>query len=154
MRFTTKTEYGVVCLVYMARQAPETLVSIKEIASKEEFSLTYIEKIMQALRTAHIVISHSGKNGGYSLARLPSKITFKEIVEALEGYTFNVFCKPKVREHIVCTHFCMCNIMPIWEKTKKILDEFYSSITLEMLASGKPMMNTFRESEKLIPQGG
>ncbi len=140
MRFTTKTEYGLVCLVYMAKKGSESLITIKEISEKEGFSPTYIEKIMQALRTAKIVVSHSGKNGGYSLARSALEINLKEIVEALEGHTFNVFCEPNVRDHIVCTHFCMCNIKPVWEKTKKILDDFYSTVTLEML-SGKSQLN-------------
>jgi len=133
MRFTTKTEYGFVCLVYMAKNVSKSVVTVKEIAEKEHFSSTYIEKIMQGLRAANIVISHQGKEGGYSLARHPSQITLKEIIEALEGKTFEVFCEPKIREHIVCTHYCMCGISPIWEKTKKVLDDFFSSVTLEAI---------------------
>jgi Rrf2 family protein len=133
MRFTTKTEYGFVCLVHMARHVSKDVVTVKEIAEKEHFSATYIEKIMQALRTANIVVAHHGKEGGYSLARHPSQITLKEIIEALEGRTFEVFCEPKIREHIVCTHYCMCGISPIWERTKKVLDDFFSSVTLEAI---------------------
>jgi Rrf2 family protein len=133
MRFTTKTEYGFVCLVYMAKNVSKSVVTVKEIAEKEHFSSTYIEKIMQGLRAANIVISHQGKEGGYSLARHPSQITLKEIIEALEGKTFEVFCEPKTREHIVCTHYCMCGISPIWEKTKKVLDDFFISVTLEAI---------------------
>ena len=134
MKFTTKTEYGLNCLVYMARQVPGEMVTIKDIAEKERFSLPYIEKILQRLRSAHIVVSHQGKNGGYSLARHPSEITLKEIIEALEGGTFEVYCEPEIREHIVCTHLCMCGIRPVWAKTKSLLDEFYGSVTLEMIA--------------------
>ncbi len=134
MRFTTKTEYGLNCLVYMARRVPREMVTIRDIAQKERFSLPYIEKILQRLRSAHIVVSHQGKNGGYSLARPPSEITLKEIIEALEGGTFEVYCEPEIREHIVCTHLCMCGIRSVWAKTKSILDEFYGSVTLEMIA--------------------
>jgi Rrf2 family protein len=133
MRFTTRTEYGFVCLVFMAKNVSKSVVTVKEIAEKEHFSSTYIEKIMQGLRAANIVISHQGKEGGYSLARHSSQITLKEIIEALEGKTFEVFCEPKVREHIVCTHYCMCGISPIWEKTKKVLDDFFISVTLEAM---------------------
>lgn len=133
MRFTTRTEYGFVCLVYMARNISKSVVTVKEIAEKEHFSSTYIEKIMQSLRAANVVVSHQGKEGGYSLVRHPSQITLKEIIEALEGKTFEVFCEPKIREHIVCTHYCMCGISPIWEKTKKVLDDFFSSVTLEAI---------------------
>ena len=133
MRFTTKTEYGLVCLIYLAKSYPDHLVTIKDIVKKERFSVTYIEKILQRLRSANIVVSHQGNRGGYSLARHPSEITLKEIVEALEGQTFDVFCEPHVRNEIVCTHFGLCVLMPVWEKTKALLDDYYHSVTLETI---------------------
>ena len=133
MKFTTKTEYGLNCLIYMARLKPGEVVSIKDIAGREHFSVPYIEKILQRLRSSHIVTSLQGKRGGFSLARKPSEITLKEVIEALEGSTFDVYCEPKVREQIVCTHLGMCGIRPVWAKTKGLLDEFYGSVTLEML---------------------
>jgi len=136
MRFTTKTEYGLNCLAYMAKSKPGELVTIKDMSEKEQFSVPYIEKILQKLRAANIVISHQGKGGGYSLARHPGQITFKEIVDALEGATFDVYCEPETREHIICTHLWLCGIRSIWAKTKELLDNFYSSITLEMIVQG------------------
>ena len=139
MRFTTKTEYGVICLIYMARRGGLKVdpVTIKEIATAEKFSPTYTEKILQRLRAVGIVGAQHGNQGGYVLARDPSQITFKEIVEALEGNTFDVFCEPDIRKEITCTHFSLCGVKPIWKKTKDILDEFYGSITLDMMARNK-----------------
>ena len=140
MKFTTKTEYGLVCLIYMARHISADMVTIREIVKKEHFSPAYIEKILQKLRSANIVVSHQGKQGGYELARQPSEITLKDIIEALEGgatfdiQTFGVFCEPTMREKIVCTHFSMCGLRPVWQKTKELLDHFYGSVTLEMIA--------------------
>lgn len=146
MRYTTKTEYGLVCLVYMVQHQGEGLVSIKEIVEKERLSPTYVEKILQNLHLASIVVSHRGTHGGFSLARHPSQITLKQIIEALEGHTFDVFCEPDVRSHIVCTHFGMCGIRPVWAKTKELLDEFYGSVTLDMLAKGE------RDAQSLIAE--
>ena len=140
MKFTTKTEYGLVCLIYMSRHVSADMVTIKEIVKTERFSPAYIEKILQKLRSANIVVSHQGKQGGYALARPASQITLKEIIEALEGgstfdvLTFGVFCDPVIREKIVCTHFSMCGLRPVWQKTKELLDQFYGSVTLEMIA--------------------
>ncbi|MBI4372858.1 MAG: Rrf2 family transcriptional regulator [Candidatus Omnitrophica bacterium] len=154
MKFTTKTEYGLVCLIYMARHVSADMVTIKEIVKTERFSPAYIEKILQKLRSANIVVSHQGKQGGYALARPASEITLKEIIEALEGgatfdvksrqshgaggktarQAFGVFCEPVMREKIVCTHFSMCGLRPVWQKTKELLDHFYHSVTLEMIA--------------------
>ena len=154
MRYTTKTEYGVVCLTHLARHTSGDSLTIKEIAEKEKFSSAYIEKIFQSLRAANIVVSHAGKQGGFSLAKDPSQITLKEIIEALEGQTFDVFCEPEVREHIVCTHFGLCSIRPIWDKTKDILDNLYNSITLEMIAKKQLPANVLNgKSNGLVHAG-
>lgn len=139
MRFTTRTEYGLVCLIYMSKhsEVPFDPITIKELVQAEQFSLTYTEKIMQTLRTANIVTAQHGNQGGYALARPASQITLREIVEALEGATFEIFCKPEVREEIICTHFPACGIKPVWEKTKSVLDRLYDSITLEMIAKNE-----------------
>ncbi len=133
MRFTKKTEYGLVCMIYMARHAHKRCVSIKEIATSENYPVPYIEKILQALRQAKLVDSHHGNQGGYALSKKPSEITLKQVIDALEGSTFDVFCAPATREDIVCTHFCLCGVKPVWRKTKQILDQFYDSVTLEMM---------------------
>lgn len=136
MRFTTKTEYGLVCLIYMAKQKDLKFdpITVKELASAENFSLTYTEKIFQTLRSANIVTSQHGNQGGYVLARQPSEITLREVIEALEGHTFDVFCEPDTRKEITCTHYPLCGIKPLWEKTKGLLDRFYDQITLDMLS--------------------
>jgi Rrf2 family protein len=123
----------------MARRGDLTLdpVSIKEIVTAEQYSQAYTEKILQNLRTAGIVAAQHGNQGGYVLARHPSEITFKEIVEALEGHTFDVFCEPDIRKEITCTHFNLCGVKPVWQKTKDILDQFYASVTLDMMAKNQ-----------------
>ena len=137
MRFTTKTEYGIVSMVYMARHVERGFLSIKEVASHENYPLPYIEKILQALKKAKLVVSHQGTRGGYKLAKKPSEITLKDVVDALEGSTFEVFCAPETRADIVCTHFCLCGIKPVWRHTKLLLDKFYGSITLEMMTKSE-----------------
>jgi Rrf2 family protein len=136
MRYTTKTEYGLVCLVYMAKKGGVLHpITVKEMVRNERYSIPYIEKILQKLRAAGIVDSQAGSHGGYTLAKPPSEISFKDIIEALEGHTFEAFCEPEVRSDIVCTHFPACGVRPIWEKTKEILDNYYSTVTLDKLAS-------------------
>ncbi len=137
MRYTTKTEYGLVCMAYLAKHPEVTRVTIRQIAEKENYPVPYLEKILQALRQAGLVISHQGNQGGFSLGRPASEITLRQIIDALEGSTFDVFCAPDTREDIVCTHFCLCGIKPVWRKTKQILDSFYDAITLEMLTKNE-----------------
>jgi len=122
----------------MVKHQTIDLVTVREIVDRERYSITYIEKIFQSLRQANIVTSYPGKQGGFSLARPPSKITLREIVEALEGSTFDVFCKEEIRKNIVCTHFGMCGVRPVWKRTKELLDQLFASITLEVIAKEEP----------------
>jgi len=62
-----------------------TFAQRQEIAEAEHYSQTYIEKILQSLRIAHIVKAHHGNQGGYVLEREAGRITLKEVIEALEG---------------------------------------------------------------------
>ncbi|OGQ23154.1 MAG: hypothetical protein A3I05_00805 [Deltaproteobacteria bacterium RIFCSPLOWO2_02_FULL_44_10] len=130
MRYTTRTEYGLMSLVHMAL-SPTKRVTIKELSELECYSSSYIEKIFQSLRSAHIVDSFQGNQGGYALAREPKDITLKHIIEALEGETFEVFCEC---HEVICNHPVGCSLKGIWKKTKGLLDEFYGSITLQDLA--------------------
>ena len=138
MRFTTKTEYGLFCLIHMAKSAEFNPTTVRDIVKDENYSSAYTEKILQSLRAANIVHSQQGNHGGYTLARRPSDITFREIIEALEGQTFDVFCgEPREKNEIVCNHFPLCGVKPVWRKTKELLDNFYDSITLDMLAKNE-----------------
>ncbi len=137
MRYTTKTEYGLVCMIALAREGQATLMTIKELAKKENYPVAYIEKILQALRNAKLVTAQTGNQGGYVLAKAPSEITVRQIIDALEGSTFEVFCDPHVREDIVCNHICMCGAKPVWKRTKDLLDHFFDSITLETLTKSQ-----------------
>lgn len=133
MRYTTKTEYGILCMVYLAKHPQAEWVTIKEIAKSENYPAAYLEKILQTLRQAGLVVSHQGNQGGYELARPASEITLKHIIDAVEGSTFETFCQPEVREDIVCTHFCLCGVKPVWRTTKNLLDHFFATVTLDML---------------------
>ena len=153
MKFTTKTEYGVICLIYLARHADKPAVSVKDIVQDEKLSPAYIEKILQKLKQSNIVVSSQGHQGGYALARKPSEINFREIVEAVEGSTFDIYCEPELRESITCNHFGMCGLRPIWQKSKKLLDDFYGSLTLEMIARGETEVRQVVQQLAPVPQG-
>lgn len=146
MRFQTKTEYGLGCLIYMARQDGNAPVTTGDIVRGVRYSRPFTEKIMQRLKASGIVSSLQGNGGGYALARPASRITLKEIVEALEGQTFEVFCQPNKRKGIVCHHSSLCDVSAIWFKTKDLLDRFYGSITLEMIVRKNLKRNGVRWS--------
>ncbi len=147
MRYTTRTEYGLICMSHLARMPDDQWVALSEIANEEHYPVPYIEKILQSLKHAGLLASQTGSQGGYKLARPAAEITIKAIIEALEGSTFDIFCEPLVREDIVCNHICLCGVKPVWKKTRDLLDHFYDSITLEMLAKSPAEVQHLMSSE-------
>jgi len=142
MRYTTKTEYALICLSFMVKNSKGQPVTIKQIANVELMPIPYLEKIFQKLRAADIVKSIQGNTGGYVLSRPAGLITMKSVVDAMEGATFSKFCEPANCESfsgnsVICTHNDNCGLKPIWYKTEEILNELYSSISIEQLSQGE-----------------
>jgi hypothetical protein len=48
----------------------------------------------------------------------------------------------------------MCGVRPLWSKTKELLDDFYGSVTLEMIAKEEKEAKGFMVSKNLAPVRG
>ena len=133
MRLTTQSEYALVCLRALGQDGSGHPLSVSVIAAREHMSKDYVEQLFLKLKRAGIVKSVKGVHGGYLLAKEPSMIKIREVIEALEGNVYEVFCSPEIRERIVCMHFDHCSIRPIWFKLKELIDDFFERITLDTL---------------------
>jgi Rrf2 family protein len=86
MRFTAKTQIALRLLLHLAREGNgEQRVQGRELAQQQQLNDAYLEQVMIPLRQASMVQTLRGRNGGYQLARDPSKISLLEIVEVFEG---------------------------------------------------------------------
>ena len=85
LQFSIGVEYALHCLLYMVDIPSGKAVGIKDLATFQGVSETYLSKVYTKLRKAEIVNSIPGVNGGYALACNPENITFWDIVEAVEG---------------------------------------------------------------------
>lgn len=85
MKLTKAFEQGVCIMSLLSTQKRDVPLSTQVINERLLGSQTYIQKIIRKLVVAGLVNSVSGNNGGFVLAKEPSKINLLEIVEALEG---------------------------------------------------------------------
>lgn len=85
MRLTKAFEQGVCIMTILSTQVNDVPISTHIINQRLQGSATYIQKIIRKLVVAKLVISVSGNNGGFILAKDPKRISLLEIVEALEG---------------------------------------------------------------------
>ncbi len=101
MQFSVGVEYALHCLLYMIDIPNGKSVGIKDLATFQGVSETYLSKVYTKLKKAGIVKSVPGVNGGYMLARQPEEITFWNIVEAVEGSSPLFQCAEIRRNEVV-----------------------------------------------------
>ena len=85
MKFSIGVEYALHCLLYMVNFKEDKSIGIRDLATFQGISETYLSKVYAKLSKSGIVKSVPGVKGGYVLARSAEEITFWNIVEAIEG---------------------------------------------------------------------
>jgi Rrf2 family protein len=75
-------EYALRTAVWLA-QSPRESASADHLAEVTQVPRRYLHKVVQDLVHAGLVRSQPGPGGGYSLARLPEKITILDVVNAV-----------------------------------------------------------------------
>ncbi len=134
MKITAKEEYGLRCLLQLARMPQHQLVSVREIAAKEGLSGAYVEKLLRDLSRAGLVHSVRGIRGGYVLNRPASAITLGEVVRALGTIqTTNHICRQYTGNLQVCVHFSDCGIRSVWSGLTGYIQTFLDQTTLANL---------------------
>jgi Rrf2 family protein len=85
MRMNQGVEWGLHCCVALGWIGQNEVVSTAKLAAKFDLPAAYLNKSLQALARAGVLVSSAGPRGGFRLARAPSKITLLEVVDAIEG---------------------------------------------------------------------
>lgn len=85
MRMNQGVEWGLHCCVALGWIGQNEVVSTARLAAKFDLPAAYLNKSLQALARAGVLVSSAGPRGGFRLARAPSKITLLEVVDAIEG---------------------------------------------------------------------
>lgn len=73
-----------VALCDIALQPDDGLVTLADIAKRQDISLPYLEQLFVKLRRANLVSSVRGPGGGYRLARAPSDIRVVDVLGAVD----------------------------------------------------------------------
>lgn len=135
MKLSTQEEYGLRCLLQLARQQPGTSLTIPEISQAEGLSNHNVAKLMRILRQAGLVTSARGQHGGYTLARPPADIGVGEALGVLGGPLYDpAFCTQYAGSEENCHHsFAACSVRGLWDRVQQAVDHVLSEITLQDL---------------------
>jgi len=85
MKLTTKSEYSILALIYIARNEKRGFIKIEEICSECEISKKYLELLFTILRQNRYIKTRRGASGGYKLAKPAPRINIAEIIRLMDG---------------------------------------------------------------------
>jgi len=77
-------------------------------------------KILKDLSVRGLVKAQKGANGGYKLSIQPEDISFKEVIEAIEGPIEINECVPDAS---LCSRVMDCEMYNVWNKAYKAFAE-------------------------------
>lgn len=144
MKLSAQEEYGLRCLLRLARQEPGGSLTIPEISQVEGISTHYVAKLLRVLRRGGFVKAARGQAGGYGLARPASQIVVGETLAVLGGRLFEPgFCTEYTGNEDLCTHTIDCSIRSLWRTVQLVVDQVLAHTTLQDLVSNEQQMSTW-----------
>jgi Rrf2 family protein len=117
MNISTKSEYGLRALIYLASHSERAAIPVREIAEKWNVPVKYLEQILKTLRDAGIVAGQVGVGGGYHLTRAATLITAGEVIRALDGRVAPMGCVSSY-DYIPCEFETACGLKMLWARTR------------------------------------
>ena len=132
MQVSRKVDYALRAMIYLSFQEGGRPCAAGQIAADEGIPKKFLEKIIQDLIHHGLVRSTRGAQGGYTLARDAATVTFKDVIEAIEGpVTLNVCVgESGERNDSVCTLYPRCAMLSVWREAQDRVMDLFASTTL------------------------
>ncbi|MBI3019276.1 MAG: Rrf2 family transcriptional regulator [Deltaproteobacteria bacterium] len=125
------TDYALWSLSYMAGFPKGKVFGLGVLGQQRRVSSVFLRKIFRKVAKKNIVHSHRGCYGGFSLARKPSEISIRDVIEAVQGHMVLNKC---LTGHYRCPKERTCGLRKCLGKIQKELIHQLNQLTLENLA--------------------
>ncbi|HWG47230.1 MAG TPA: Rrf2 family transcriptional regulator [Gemmataceae bacterium] len=161
MKITAQEEYGLRCLLRLARAGDGQALTIPEIAEAEKLSAPYVAKLLSVLRQAGLITSTRGRSGGYCLARPASEVHLGEVMRALGEPLFEdpSYCERHAGPETggTCVHNDGCTLRVIWQTLEQWMRRLLDQLTLaDLLQSQEQIaerLHAHLQTDTLEPLG-
>lgn len=134
MRISAKTDYAVRAVAELATAPPGKPIKGERLAEAQDVPLKFLENILATLRTAGIVATRRGAEGGYLLARPATEITVADVIRAVDGPLAAVRGKPP--ESLEYSG-AAAHLVEVWIAVRASLRSVLEHVTIADLAVGK-----------------
>ncbi|MBI1846512.1 MAG: Rrf2 family transcriptional regulator [Candidatus Rokubacteria bacterium] len=138
LRFTKRSDYGLMAIHYIAVNEDLGAVSTKRIAEEFRIPPELLAKILQRLAKKKLITAQNGPKGGYVLTRPQTQITVGDVVRALEGPINIVECFEGESE---CPQMERCNLRRPVQKIQASISRMLDTMSLaELVADDAPAL--------------
>lgn len=134
MKISTKGEYGIRAMLYIAMHGEHGPVTSHEIAQHQGIPEPYLRQILALLSKDRLIHSNRGPQGGHLLGRPASRISLRDILITLEGQTTaidQILALPCTID--VGTEYCA--IREVFLEVKQAVERILSTTTLETMVN-------------------
>lgn len=130
MRLSTKGRYAVMAMADLAKNGSGRAVSLAEIATRQEISLSYLEQLFARLRKGGLVKSVRGPGGGYRLAKEPGETVVADIVLAVDEPIRATRCAAHGTPRGCMTGGARCITHDLWEDLGAEIHRYLAGVSL------------------------
>ncbi len=160
MKITALEEYGLRCLIHVARQPEDEPISAQQVADREGLSLPYAQKILRILAQGDLILARRGVHGGYILAKPVERISVGDTLRVLGGMIdIEEICERYAGDREACSHVCSCSIRPVWNHIAELVARTLDNISIQVLLQDHASVTGYLErlapkpTEKFCPVG-
>ena len=127
MKLTTRARYALRMMLELARHEPNVAVSLGDVAKRTDISRRYLDQLAVAMKTAGLLVSRSGRGGGYALSRPAAEIHLGVIIEAAIGPINIVDCVLKPEG---CLKADLCECRSIYAVINRRIAQVFAAFSL------------------------
>ena len=136
MKISTRGRYSFRMMIDLAQHYNDGFIALKDISARQNISKKYLEQIVPFLNRSNLLNANKGHMGGYQLAKAPSEITVREILESAEGSLAPVSCMDNSPN--LCENCDGCLTLPVYEGLYHVILDYLNSITLQDVIDRQP----------------
>jgi Rrf2 family protein len=152
MKVSAQEEYGLRCLLQLARLGAGEFLTLGQIAEREGMSQANAGKVLWLLNKAGLVNSIRGTKGGYMLVRPPAEIRLSEIIKVLDAGEVEGHCKTYPGVLDSCVHTDDCGIRSVIVNVHEAVERALSAITLaQLIGDERTVDTTLHQIQSLRP---
>ena len=131
-KVSQKTEYAIRAMVELALREGQGPIPARDIAERQGIPLRFLEQQLAVLHKTGLVDSFRGAGGGCRLAREASSIRVADVVDAMEGSFYPMFCLNP--EDHTCFQDARCGLQELWGDVHVAVRRVFENTTVAELA--------------------